>query len=76
MRSIRLLPTRSDSHPSATSCTLSVKVYRTAPTPAMMTPIVNTFSAVPNSSTSRNPTVVIVVTVWYAASRGEKPSNQ
>ena len=38
-------------------------MYRAVPTPTRITTIVNTFSAVPNSSTSRNPTVVIVVTV-------------
>ena len=50
-----------------------VKVYSTVPTPQMITTIVNHCSAAPNGSTSRKPTVVIVVTVWYRASSGAMP---
>jgi hypothetical protein len=35
---------------------------------------VNHFSAVENSCSSRNPTVVIVVTVCYIASTAESPN--
>ena len=45
------------------------------PTPSTMSAIVNHFSASPNGSTSRKPTVVIVVIVWYIASSTEKPST-
>ena len=37
--------------------------------------MVNIFPAVPSGCTSRNPTVVIVVTVWYTASRRPYPST-
>ena len=37
--------------------------------------IVKSFSAVPNGWTSLKPMVVMVVTVWYAASRSPKPST-
>jgi hypothetical protein len=40
-----------------------VSVYSAAPTPTMMIPIVNHFSPVENGCSSRNPTVVMVVTV-------------
>ncbi len=72
---MRRLPTYSPNWPSTTSCTTSVKVYSTVPTPQTMTAIVNHCSAAPNGSTSLNPTVVMVVTVWYSASSGAMPRS-
>jgi hypothetical protein len=40
-----------------------------------MTTIVKIFPAAENGSTSRKPTVVTVVTVWYSASSAVKPST-
>ena len=74
--SILFLPTASLRWPSTTIWTTSVRVYSTVPTPTTMIDIVNNFSPVVTSGSviSRNPTVVIVVTVMYMASISERPN--
>ena len=64
LRSMRLLLTDSDSRPSTSASTTALNVYRAVPTPLTITTIVSSFSPVPKSPSSRNPTVVTVVTVW------------
>ncbi len=54
----------------------AVRPYRTTPTPTRTSSIVKIFSAAPKGITSRKPTVVTVVTVWYTASSGLKPSTR
>ena len=46
------------------------------PTPTTIRHMVKIFSGPSNSPSSRNPTVVTVVTVWYAASSTDSPSSQ
>ena len=51
-------------------------MYSTVDTPMMIRTIVNHCSTIVNSSSSRNPTVVTVVTVWYTASVNDMPNTR
>ncbi len=51
-------------------------MYSTVDTPVMMMMIVNHCSRLLKSCSSRNPTVVTVVTVWYDASVRLIPNSQ
>jgi hypothetical protein len=64
MRRIRRLP-KTDVRRSSTSVsTRTPRVYSAVPTPERTRPIVKSFSPAPKGSTSRKPTVEIVVIVW------------
>ena len=49
-------------------------MYSAVPTPSKISRMVKVFPTALSGRTSRKPTVVIVVTVWYSASRTLKPS--
>ncbi len=75
-RSILRLPTSSIRSPSTTASTRPPKMYSAVPTPPRMSPIVKRRSRVDIGSISPYPTVEMVVTVWYSAFIGEKPSSR